>query len=240
MVARGLGSFIVDSARAHLMLFGSPLEPTYGDAVGRRILLAFAGVGLGLFLLLRWVLDATEWRGSPPGRSLFVAALLGAFLVCQKVWIRAPFANIGLRRFADWTRLEWLYLAQVVPLAGMAFSIVFRQHLRKLLEAHGGAGFVVFSLLTGLLWGAVQECLYRGWLQTEFTRRFGWGAGLLLANLAFTLGPLHADYLLGGAVRWAGLGAIFAIGLVFGLLYRRSGNLWIPALLHGLWPLNMS
>jgi membrane protease YdiL (CAAX protease family) len=98
----------------------------------------------------------------------------------------------------------------------------------------------MFSLLTGLLWGALQEVLYRGWLQTELTRRFGWVIGLLLANLAFTLGPLHSSYILGTEVRWVELAAIFAIGLIFGLLYRRSGNLWIPALLHGLWPLNMS
>ncbi len=44
----------------------------------------------------------------------------------------------------------------------------------------------------------------------------------------------------GIAVRWGGLAAIFAIGLFFGLVYWRSGNVWIPAVLHGLWPLNMT
>jgi membrane protease YdiL (CAAX protease family) len=41
-------------------------------------------------------------------------------------------------------------------------------------------------------------------------------------------------------VRWSGLAAIFGIGLVFGIVYARSGNVWIPAVMHGLWPPNMS
>jgi hypothetical protein len=99
----------------------------------------------------------------------------------------------------------------------------------------------VFSVLTGFAWGVVQEFLYRGWLQTELTRRFGGMPGLLVANLVFTFGPLHLDHVLGPhGPSWGTLAAIFGIGLLFGLIYRRSGNLWIPALLHGLWPLNMS
>jgi membrane protease YdiL (CAAX protease family) len=68
-------------------------------------------------------------------------------------------------------------------------------------------------------------------------------AGVLIANLVFTFGPLHFNYFgLGtdAGPRWGMFGAIFVIGQFFGLVYQRSGNLWIPALLHGLWPLNMT
>ena len=123
----------------------------------------------------------------------------------------------------------------------MVFAIVFRSHLLALLAKHGLAGFLLFSVLTGLLWGIVQEFLYRGWLQPELTRRFGATTGLLAANAAFTFGPLHLNYLIDPAgVRWGGLTAVFGIGLFFGLVYYRSGNLWIPAVLHGLWPPNMT
>ena len=148
---------------------------------------------------------------------------------------------MGLRRFADWTLRERLYLLEVAPLAAVLFAIVFANRLLALLDKHGFAGFLVFSVFTGFLWGILQEFLYRGWLQTELTRRFGAMAGLLVANLAFTFGPLHVDYLLEPAgVRWGGLAAVFGIGLFFGIVYYRSGNLWIPAVLHGLWPPNMS
>ena len=87
----------------------------------------------------------------------------------------------------------------------------------------------------------MQEFLYRGWLQTELSRRFGALAGLLAANVVFTFGPLHWAHVAGATgPQWGMLAAVFGIGLFFGILYRRSGNVWIPAVLHGLWPLNMT
>ncbi len=159
----------------------------------------------------------------------------------QRWYVRAPMADIGLRPLAAWKRRERLYLLQVVPTASIVFAFVFRDHLMALLEFHGIMGFALFSVATGLIWGAVQEFLYRGWLQSELTRRFGPLIGPLAANVVFTFGPLHLNYLTDpDGVRWAGLGAVFGIGLIFGFIYRRSGNLWIPAVLHGLWPLNMT
>lgn len=234
-------SLLVDSALAHGLRFEAPLAPTYGNAVGIRVLVAFIAVAVGTFFALPVLSTALGARGLPVANLGFVAALLVAFVVAQRAFIRAPFAEVGLRRFADWTRRERLYLFQVVPLAAVAFAIVFREHLLALREQHGLAGFLLFPVLTGLAWGIVQELLYRGWLQTELTRRFGAAAGLLVANVAFTFGPLHLDYLVDPAgVRWGGLLAVFGIGLFFGWVYRRSGNVWIPAALHGLWPLNMT
>ena len=236
-----LKSLLADSVRAHALRFGPPLAPAYGNAAGIRVLVAFLVVGVGLFFALRFASAAAGVRGSPAANLGFVVALLAAFVMAQWTFVGLPMAGIGLRRFADWTRRERLYFFQVAPLAAAVFAIVFGDHLQALLARHGLAGFVLFSVLTGLLWGMVQEFLYRGWLQTELTRRFGATAGLLAANAVFTFGPLHFNYLVGAAgVRWGGLAAVFGIGLFFGILYYRSGNLWIPAVLHGLWPPNMS
>jgi len=234
-------SLLADSVRAHLLRFEMPLNPTYGNATGIRVLVAFLVVGVGLFFAMRFMSDALGVRGLPVANLGFVVALLAAFVVTQRAFVGVPMSDVGLRRFADWTRRERLYLLQVVPLAAVLFSVVFADHLARLREQHGLGGFLLFSVLTGLLWGAVQEFLYRGWLQTELTRRFGATAGLLAANVVFTFGPLHLDYFTGpGGVRWSGFIAVFGIGLFFGFVYRRSGNVWIPAVLHGLWPLNMA
>jgi membrane protease YdiL (CAAX protease family) len=83
------------------------------------------------------------------------------------------------------------------------------------------------------LWGFYQELAYRGMLQTELTRRFGATAGVLLANAAYTFGPLHF-YHFAGASPIAMFAALFAIGLYFGVLRHRSGNLWMPAVFHGI------
>jgi membrane protease YdiL (CAAX protease family) len=236
-----LRSLLADSMRAHALKFATPLAPVYGDAVGIRVLLAFVVVGVGIFYALRFAADAAGVRGLPVANLGFVLALLAAFVVAQRVFVGTAMIDVGLRRFADWTRLERLYFFQVVPLAAVVFAIVFRERLLGLLEQHGLAGFLLFSVLTGLAWGMVQEFFYRGWLQTELTRRFGAAIGLLAANAVFTLGPLHLNYLVEpDGVRWGALAAVFGIGLFFGIVYHRSGNLWIPAVLHGLWPLNMT
>lgn len=236
-----LRSLLADSVRAHALKFATPLAPAYGEAVGIRILLAFVAVGIGMFFALHFVADAAGVRGLPAVNLGFVLALLAAFVVVQRVFVGTPMADVGLRRCADWTRLERLYFFQVVPLAAVVFTIVFRDRLLGLLEQHGHAGFLLFSVLTGLAWGMAQEFLYRGWLQTELSRRFGAVMGLLAANTVFTFGPLHFNYLVEpDGVRWGVLAAVFGIGLFFGIVYRRSGNLWIPAVLHGIWPLNMT
>lgn len=233
-------SLWLDSLKAHLLFFERPLAPAYPASRGLRMLVAFFVVAVALFFALRHGLAGIRLGEGAFRPSLFVAGLFAAFLVLQRAWLHLPFAHVGLRPWRDWTRRERLYLFQVVPLAALVFALVFRTHLQALWQSHGTAGFVVFSLATGLAWGAIQELLYRGWLQTELTRRFGAWAGLLLANLAFTFGPLHLDYLTDPqGPRWLGLLAVFGIGLLFGTLYRRSGNLWLPALLHGLWPPNM-
>jgi len=233
-------SLISDSLRAHLLRFQAPLAPRYDASAGARVLLAFAAVALALFGALRFGIDAIGLRGSPAASSGFVLALALGFVAAQRFLVRLPFADVGLRDWTAWTRRERLYLFQVVPLAVATFAFVFRAHLAALVERHGPAGFVVSSLATGLLWGMVQEFMYRGWLQTELTRRLGALGGLLAANLVFTFGPLHFSYLTqAGGPNLGGLAAVFAIGLFFGLVFQRSGNLWLPAILHGLWPLNM-
>jgi len=87
------------------------------------------------------------------------------------------------------------------------------------------------------VWGFYQEFVYRGLLQTELVRRWGPVAGILISNLLFTFGPLHA-YHLSNAFEDPGhlsiFAGIFAIGLYFGVIFYRSGNLWMIGLLHGV------
>jgi len=234
-------SLFADSINAHAMRFEKPLAPAYGDDAGLRMLAAFLVVAIAMPFALRFALDVTGVRGMPGASLGFVVAWLAAFILVHWSFVRVPMAAVGLRAFAEWTRRERLYLVQVVPLAAVAFAVLFRAHLQALIDRHGLAGFLLLSVLGGFAWGMAQEFIYRGWLQTELTRRFGAIAGLLAANLVFTFGPLHLDHFGGpGGARWGGLAAIFGIGLFFGIVYFRSGNMWIPAAMHGLWPLNMN
>jgi uncharacterized protein len=234
-------SLVMESISAHAMRFEKPLSPTYDDGAGLRVLVAFAFVGIALPFLLRSAFDVTGVRGSPGAGLAFVVTWLAAFFLVHWSFVRLPMAAVGMRPLSGWTRRERLYLVQVVPVAALVFAMLFRDHLLALHDRHGLAGFLLLSVVGGLVWGIGQELCYRGWLQTELTRRLGAIAGLLVANMVFTFGPLHFDYFFGPAgVRWSGLAAVFGIGLLFGIVYARSGNVWIPAVMHGLWPLNMS
>jgi uncharacterized protein len=232
-----------DLISAHLLRFEQPKRAPFDTATGTRLLIAFALVGLVLQPGLRALSGSAGLSGAPWLRPAIVVTLTLAVVLVMRALVRSPVSVIGLHRWDAWTPRERIYFLTVVPLAAVAFTIVFRQHFAHLAEAHGRVHLLTLTVPTGLLWGMVQEFIYRGFLQTELVRRLGGVAGVLLTNLVFTFGPLHFNYFGIGThtgPQWNMFAAIFGIGLLFAILYRRSGNLWIPAVLHGLWPLNMT
>ena len=230
-----------DLIAAHTLRFERPERGSYDPVTGARLLIAFVLVALVLHPALQVASRSTghaPWVG-----PAIVLTLLVALIVAMKTLVRAGWATIGLHAWSQWTPRERIYALSVLPIAAVAFAIMFRAHFESLARTQGLARLLCVSVPIGMLWGFVQEVMYRGLLQTELVRRLGPIPGVLLANLVFTFGPLHVVYFrLGSSAgpRWDMFSAIFGIGLLFGILYRRSGNLWIPALMHGIWPLNMS
>jgi membrane protease YdiL (CAAX protease family) len=95
---------------------------------------------------------------------------------------------------------------------------------------------VAIVVFINFVWGFHQELVYRGILQTELVRRWGALLGILVSDLLFALGPLHFYHFSGRAPGQALLmfTGIFLIGLFFGVLFKRSGNLAMVGILHGL------
>jgi len=219
--------------RGHLLLFDQRAAPTYPAATGLRLLLVVAVLELVVgprVHLLRWLgVDLPAW--------LRVPLLLTAALLAVRWWAKARFGDVGFLRWRDWTLTEKLYFPQVVLLANAIFLFVYAWALVPL--AHHPRVWPRAALLVGgeLLWGFYQEVVYRGILQTELTRRLGNLRGPLLANLAYTFGPLHAYHLTSG--RGAGyilgvLAATFAIGLFFTFVFHRTRNVWLVGVFHGV------
>jgi hypothetical protein len=69
-----LRSLLADSVRAHALKFESPLAPTYGDAAGTRVLVAFLVIGFGLLFVRRNLIYASGLRGLPAANLALVAA----------------------------------------------------------------------------------------------------------------------------------------------------------------------
>ncbi len=223
--------------RGHLFLFDHPKAPTFSSQQGTRLLLLFlfAEVILRpLFVAGASWLTITNRNWSP-----LVQVSLLTVLVC---WLVIRFAGLrlsqlGLYSWLRWSRTEKFYFLQILPVSIIVFSF-FTSASLKLLWARPNLwaiGLLIF--VQQMIWGFYQELLYRGVLQTELVRRWGTLTGILVSNLVFTFGPLHAYHFLAAQKNPSHLwifAAIFSIGLLFAILFRRSGNLWIIGVMHGL------
>lgn len=230
------------AALGRALVFQFPGRATVGHSVssGRRLLVAFGVWALLLQPAQRLLVDTLPLPREVLLPGVVLVGLVGA-LFLQFCYLRLPATEIGFRQPAKWSAEERWFLLQAT-LALIAVSLFAFAPIYALKWQSGGALGLGMAILLGLVWGGVQEWIYRGWLQTELQRRWGAAPALWLANLVFTFGPLHNRLFHWGSdqsVAWATFAAIFAIGLLFGFLYQRSGNLWLPAILHGLWPLNM-
>lgn len=227
-----------DVWKGHILAFERPLQnlPSGGAS---QFLMAFLVTAGPLLWASRQLLEPSPESNSPGVRLVVVLALTVASLVVTRLCIGSRWHHLGLRLPVQWTRREVLYAAQVVPIASVAFFLAFRPLLADLIMRNGVLGFLGYNVLFGIVWGFYQEFTYRGLLQHALSTRFGPTTGILVANAAFTFGPLHASAYSGPAGVQSFV-PIFVVGLIFGLIFQRSGNLWLPAIFHGLWPLNMA
>jgi membrane protease YdiL (CAAX protease family) len=220
--------------KGQLFLFEPRRPPAYDSSAALRLLL--------IFMLLEGVigprLSLFNLFGLPlPPAWLRVSALLVLAMVLVQFFAGVRLAQIGLYPWRDWSVTEKSYFIQVLVIANVVFGILFADRLQMILAEPGlwwrPATIVVF---TNFVWGFHQELVYRGILQTELVRRWGPLFGILVSNLLFTLGPLHFYHFFGRAPGRAlpVFAVIFLTGLFFGVLFRRSGNLAIVGVLHGL------
>lgn len=209
--------------RGHLLLFDAKARPSYPSRAGLRLLAAFLvveaviGPRFHLFTLL----------GLPqPAPWIRVVVLLALAVALVRLFARLDLSAIGFIPWREGGVAEKSYFVQVIVMANVVFVLLVG-------NARFSAPDWAVVAAVNFVWGFYQELAYRGMLQTELTRRFGAIAGVLLANVAYTFGPLHF-YHFAGSSPIAMFAAIFAIGLYFGALRHRSGNLWMPAVFHGI------
>jgi membrane protease YdiL (CAAX protease family) len=205
--------------KTHALMFEPRVVESYSPRTGLRLLAVFA------------FLEALVGpRRAPP------AVMLAAALVLIRYAGGVPLSRIGLYGWRRWTTSEKSYIAQVLPLAIVIFVTISASRLRALAADSALWTPAAVTLSSYLVWGFYQEVMYRGVLQTELVRRFGPWTGILAANVAYTLGPLHFYYFstYDAPTMSALFAAVFAIGLFFGALFHRSGNLFIVGTLHGV------
>ena len=211
--------------QGHVLFFDRKPGIHHDSFAGIRLLIlavTLEGIRLGL---VRWLSPALPLL-------VLVPLLLAIALLSVRFLAGLKFAQIGFRPWREWTATEKSYFVQLLVIANVVFPLVFAARLRAILSQPNALSIVATVFVPYLFYGFYQEVVYRGMLQSELVRRWGAFAGILVANLLYTFGPLHWNHF--SPVNIPMFASIFAIGLFFGILFRRSGNLWIVAVTHGI------
>ena len=124
-----------------------------------------------------------------------------------------PFALVGALALWHWTNGGEQALAQYVH--------AWRGHEAQMARAFLPTHLVLTFLGAGLLAPVFEELVFRGLLYRAWERRFGWFAAMLLVSVVF--GLYHRHF-------WSA----FAGSIVFVCLYRRTGSLWAPIIVHSI------
>ena len=223
--------------RGHLFLFNPRKTKDYTSQQGFKLLLVFLLVEIILRPLILISSKSFEINDRYWWLAVNVSILTILAYQLVRIFIKMHSSQLGLYAWKNWTTTEKLYFLQIIPITIIIFSFFSLVQLKVLFTRPNLLSICLFNLLPQIIWGFYQEFLYRGILQTELVRRWGNWKGILVSNLIFTFGPLH-DYHFFIAEKnishlWI-FAAIFIIGLFFAILFRRSGNLWIIGIMHGL------
>ena len=211
-----------------ILYFNNKVKPLYHPEQGKDILvivLVFEGIREFITLIKNY-LGYTGLLSTGITAIIF----LGLVLLVTK-FFQIKLKDIGLKKLSNWNKYEIVFMLLIVPIYFFIFYYFTKNRFVTSLNENGWELLFV-TFIFYMCWGFYQEWIYRGFLQTELTRRYGGITAILLANIIFTFGPLHFDLIYQG--KFIILGAIFLIGLFFGAIYNRSYNLWIIAILHGI------
>ncbi len=214
--------------RGHFLLFDKRSASRWDVATGARLLLIALAVEAIRLVAVRSLHPAVPLL-------IIVPLLLACALGLVRFAAPLKLSRIGLYPWSEWSPVEKSYFIQLLVIANVVFPLIFAGRLR-IIFAQASALTTVWSVFVPyLFFGFYQEVVYRGILQSELVRRWGAFIGILVANIFYTFGPLHWNYFSAkSSVAFPMFAGIFAIGLFFGILFRRSGNLWIVAMIHGI------
>lgn len=91
---------------------------------------------------------------------------------------------------------------------------------------------LLFAGLSVLVIAPAEELLFRGVIQTRQVDAYGIEAGVAVASLVFALAHLPVY---GVVTHPTVILALFALGVVFGLVYEATDNLLTPIVVHGVY-----
>ncbi len=190
-------------------------------------------------------------------RALLITALLGLPLFIRGAGIRR-WGDVGVRRPVGWRRLGVGFALGFFSLAAVC-SIALLAGGRALRGDRTPAELVaefLGALLTAAVVGVIEELLFRGAIYGGLRRAMPWGAALLASSAIYGIVHFLTRPVSPETIGWAsGLQALPTMlagatelqtlvpaflsltlaGVVLGLAYERTGDLWASIGIHAGW-----
>lgn len=83
----------------------------------------------------------------------------------------------------------------------------------------------IFFFTAAVMAPFFEEMMFRGFFLASLTRYFSVNVAILLSSFLFAIAHLNLSEVL----------PLAGLGMILGIVYTRTRNLWVPMLLHGLW-----
>jgi len=217
---------------------------------------AAAGIGFVAFLvglvfvslavpLVGSVVPVPE--GSPERGALLMIAQYAGILAVAVLYVDAndwSLSDLRLER-PDLRDLAWTVTGVLVLFGTLAAATLVAEQLGLGVTEHSVAEsaednpavLLPMIPLSVLVTGPVEELLYRGVVQTRLKEAFSAAPAVAIAAAIFSVVHVPA-YAAGGGLDAAlltTLAVLFILGGVLGALYEHTGNLFVPAVAHGVY-----
>jgi len=172
------------------------------------------------------------------GMALGTVLVVGAFL---KLTDRDP-SFIDLRR-PTLRDLAWI-IGGIVVLFGVLYAISLSMQVTGVESADHATTqnaekapemLLVLIPLAILIIGPFEELLYRNVIQKTLYETFSRAGAVVVASVIFAAVHVLAYSTAGLGAVIASLGTIFGLSIVLGVIYERTNNLVMPALVHGIY-----
>ncbi len=204
LLALGLGVGVVSAS----YLVANDSGSGAAEVAGVPVSIITATVMAGSFAVIGLALSVVRYREPLSTLGFVRTSGFRPYLFAAGMWL------IGLSMLIVWMQvLIWLGVDFLVP----------PDTAQKALDEAGGS-IVVTILLVGIAGPIAEEVFFRGFVLTGLLKRFGVRRALLFSSVLF--GLFHLDP--------AAIVPTFALGLILGWVYLKTGSVWPAMFAHGL------
>lgn len=194
---------------------------------------------VGIFELIGGLIVGLDFRhmnaNSQTSSQLFVTCFMGMVGTLAVVWLfttkvdKKSFANIGFDK-TNMVKDIVLGLAMGFVIILSGFSILVLTHQLQFIDIKFNALNLLYSIGIFVFVAVSEEVFTRGYILRNLAFSFNKYMALVVSALIFSL--MH---LANPNANVVGLSIIFLSGLVLGLPYLYTKNLWFPIALHFSW-----